>query len=239
MNKITFQIGLFIATCLLALSFPLYAMFWIHPHFTKIVTFEKEVNAKQVANHIAKMLAFDDANKTLTRESITDNFVEVLQEAKSDFDLTKIRIFSSQGEILYSTDAQDVGTINTKPYFIDIVSKGKIFSKTVHKNEKTMEEETVKKDVIETYVPLMRDQHFIGAFEIYYNITYSAHSIGRFVIQSHIIILIVTFSLLLCILLGLISVITLRKKLLKAGEEVQMLKDQIPALYNLSEKRDR
>jgi hypothetical protein len=165
MNKFTLQIGLCIATCLLALSFPFYAIFWIHPHFTGIVAFEKEVNAKQVANHIAKMLVFDSTNKTLTKESITDSFLEVLKEAQVDFDLTKVKIFSSRGEVLYSTDAQDIGAFNTNPYFTDIVSQGKIFSKIVHKDEKTMEEEIVRKDVVETYVPLMRDQDFKGAFE--------------------------------------------------------------------------
>ena len=234
MNKFTLQIGLFVVTCLLALSFPLYAIFWIHPHFTGIVAFEKEVNAKQIANHISKRLVVDGANKTLTQESITDSFTETLKEAQVDFDLTKIKIFSSRGEVLYSTDTQDIGAFNTQPYFTNIVSKGEIFSKTLHKNEKSMEGEIVKKDVVETYVPLMRDQNFKGAFEIYYDITYSEHRIGKFIIQSHIIILIVSLSRLLCILLTSLSAIMYLKKLLKTEEKLQILKDRLPSLYDFS-----
>ena len=35
----------------------------------------------------------------------------------------------------------------------------------------SLEGRTVKSDVVEMYVPLMRDNRFEGAFEIYYDIT--------------------------------------------------------------------
>lgn len=234
MNKHTYQIAFIIFSCLFVLSFPLYTIFWIYPHFTKIITFEKEVNAKQIATHITKMLVVDKTTKTLTRESITDNFVEVLKEALLDFDLTKIKVFSSKGEVIYSTDSQDIGDVNTNPYFTDIIAQGKNFSKVVHRDEKTLENKIVKKDVVETYVPLMRDQHFVGAFEIYYDITYSKHSISKFVSNSRTIILLLSLFLLLSILSFALSAIIYRKKLLKTEEKLQTLKDQMPPLYNLS-----
>ncbi|HER40029.1 MAG TPA: hypothetical protein ENO10_02295 [Salinimicrobium catena] len=234
MNKFIYQIGFFISACLLVLFFPLYSIFWIYPHFTEIVTFEKEVNAKQIATHITKMLVMDSSPETLKKENITENFVEVLKEARSDFDLTKIKIFSSRGEVLYSTDAQEIGNMNTHSYFTDRVSKGKIFSNVVHRDKKTMEGKTVKKDVVETYVPLMRNEYFVGALEIYYDITYTEHSINNFVAKSLIITLMVSLSLLLCILFISLATITYYKKLLKARREVQLLKDRMPPLYNLS-----
>lgn len=234
MNKFTSQIGLLIISSLLVLIIPLYTMFWIFPHFTKIITFEKEVNAKQIATHITKMLSVNSATRTLAKESITDSFTEVLKEAQRDFDLTKIKVFSSQGEILYSTDPKDIGVVNTNPYFTDIVAKGKNFSKVVHKDEKTMEEQIVKKDVVETYVPLMRDDFFIGAFEIYYDITYARHSFGTFVEKSRIIMIGVSLLLLLCILAISLSGFTYLKNMRKTQIKMQALKDQVPSLYNLS-----
>lgn len=233
MNKFACQIGLAIAS-LLAFSLPLYTMFWIYPHFIQIITFEKEVDAKQIANHIAKMLVLDPTNQILAREDITDHFVAMLEEAKEDFDLTKIKIFSSQGEVLYSTDVKDVGTVNTNQYFTDVVAKGKIFSKVVHTDEQTMEKETVGKDVVETYVPLMRGQHFFGAFEIYYDISYSGHNINTFIAQSRIIVLAVFLLLLLAILFISISAISFQKKLHRAEREIQRMKEQIPPLFTLS-----
>lgn len=235
MNKFACQIGLVIASCLFVLTFPLYSIFWVYPHFTKIVTFEKEVSAKQIASHISKMLVLDSATNTITRESITDHFIKILKEAQSDFDLTKIKIFSSQGEVVYSTDTKDIGDLNTKPYFTGIVSKGKIFSKVVQNNEKTMEGEVVKKDVVETYVPLMRKMHFIGAFEIYYDITYSGHNTYKFAAKSLTIVIVTSLFLLVCILLISFSAITYLKKQRKTENEMEKLKNKVPPLYNLSQ----
>ena len=233
MNKFACQIGLVIASSLFVLAFPLYTIFWVYPQFTEIITFEKEVSAKQIANHISKMLVVDTATKTLAPGSITKDFIATLKEAQSDFDLTKIKIFSSGGRVLYSTDANDIGALNTNSYFTDIVAKGKKFSKVVQKNEKTMEDEIVQKDVVETYVPLIRDQHFIGAFEIYYDITYSGHTINTFVEKSRVIVVVVSLILLLCIMLISFSAVTYLKKQIKTEQQLQRLKDQVPHLYNL------
>ena len=80
-----------------------------NPHFTEIVTFEKEVNAKQIANHISQMLVLDNTNKTVTKESITKSFTETIKEAQVDFDLIKIKVFSASGKVLHLTDDQDIG----------------------------------------------------------------------------------------------------------------------------------
>lgn len=233
MNKFSYQVGLIIAATVFVLVLPLYTIFWVYPHFTDIVTFEKEVDAKQIASHITKMMGINHSTTTLTKESITDDFIMTLKEAQADFDLTKVKIFSAGGEVLYSTDANDIGTFNTNPYFIEKVAKGKSFTMVVPQNKKTMEGEVVRKDVVETYVPLIRNQQFIGAFEIYYDITYSDHIISKFVTESRIIILFVTLFLLLCIFLISLSAISYLKKLNKAEMKVQHLKEQIPTLYNL------
>ena len=234
MNRLTCQIGLIIAASLFVLALPLYTIFWLYPHFTDIVTFEKEVDAKQIANHISKMMKVETGSTTLSKDSITQEFIATLKEAQADFDLTKVKIFSEQGEVIYSTDAKDIGTLNINSYFVDTVAKGKSFTKVVQKDERTMEDEVVTKDVVETYVPLIRNQQFVGAFEIYYDITYSDHIISKFIAESRIIILFVTLFLLLSIFLISFTAITYLRKMIKAEQKVQTLKEQIPPLYNLS-----
>lgn len=234
MNKLACQLGLGLASCLLALSFPLYAIFVIYPHFTDIISFEKEVDAGQIANHVAKMLVLDSASNTLTRESINESFVKILEEARADFDLTKVKIFSSGGEVIYSTDPQEIGTLNTNQYFSDLVAQGKIFTQVVRHDEKTMEGETVRKDVVETYVPLLRARDFIGAFEIYYDITYTEHIVSKFVAKSRGIILVLSLLLLLSVLFLSFSAITFLRKLRDAEERMQRLRERIPPLYGLS-----
>lgn len=235
MKNLTSLKGLILVAGLLALSLPLYTFFWIYPHFTALITFEKEVNAKQIATHISKMLMLEEGATTLTRENITDTFIVVLKEAQSDFDLTRVKIFSAGGEILYSTDASDIGNVNTNSYFTDIVARGQMFSKTVHKNEKTMEERVVRKNVVETYVPIMRNNHFLGAFEIYYDITYSGYSLGSFVAKSRVIILSISLVLLMTILSLGVAAIRAIREIRRAEKRMQRLKDRIPPLYSIPE----
>ena len=234
MNRFACQLGLGLVSCLLALSVPLYVIIWIYPHFTAIISFEKEVDAGQIANHVAKMLVLDSASKTLSRESISESFVKILEEARADFDLTKVKIFSPHGEVIYSTDPQEIGTLNSNQYFSDMVAQGKIFTQVVRHDEKTMEGETVRKDVVETYVPLLRGRDFIGAFEIYYDITYTEHIVSKFVAKSRGIILVLSLLLLLSVFFLSFSAITFLRKWRDAEEGMQRLQERIPPLYGLS-----
>ena len=94
-----------------------------------------------------------------------------MQPVKRDKQLLKLRIFSSLGEIIFSTKADEIGTLNEKTYFHAIVAKGQVYSKVVQKDRKTADGVTTKIDIVETYVPFMVNDSFGGAIEVYYDIT--------------------------------------------------------------------
>jgi hypothetical protein len=50
------------------------------------------------------------------------------------------------------------------------VAKGKVITKGIQKETKSLEGHLMSVDVVETYVPLMNNGIFFGAFEIYYDI---------------------------------------------------------------------
>ena len=63
-------------------------------------------------------------------------YLKNLDEAKkaaASFGLYKIKIFSSSGVTLYSTNPKDIAKKNNKSYFHEIVAKGKHFTKFVVK----------------------------------------------------------------------------------------------------------
>ena len=43
----------------------------------------------------------------------------------------KFKVFSKSGKTLFSTDPEDIGRINEKAYFHDIVAKGSVYTKFV------------------------------------------------------------------------------------------------------------
>jgi len=85
--------------------------------------------------------------------------------------LEKVKIFSHDGTVLYSTDHKDEGTLNVKPYFKETVQLGRIYSKVSPKEGVTAEGRTVFRDVAEIYIPIIDQGVFTGAFEVYYDIT--------------------------------------------------------------------
>jgi PAS domain S-box-containing protein len=114
----------------------------------------------------------------------------------------KLKIFSRSGLTLFSTDSKDIGSINKERYFQEIVAKGKVHTEVVAKDTESLEGWKVTADVLETYVPLVRDDNFIGAFEIYYDITTRKNQLDNLLARSTTILL----ALAVCLLVAFIVI---------------------------------
>jgi len=152
-----------------SILFPIYGIFYEIPSLTRVVQKISEDEALTVTKHLTKTI-FPD-RYTLKKEFFSNDVIAETKVIIEDFQLEKIKIFSESGEIVYSSDSQDIGKLNRKEYFHEIVAKGSIYSKVVKKEDKTLEGRIVNADVVEIYVPLIDKGKFQGAFEIYYDIT--------------------------------------------------------------------
>ena len=114
----------------------------------------------------------------------------------SDFQLERLKIFLHSGEFIYSTHSADIGNFNKETYFHDIVAKGKTYTKVVQKDTTTLEGRLVPSDVVETYIPILRNGKFVGAFEIYYNITEKKENLDTLLFQASSIMIVIAVSLL-------------------------------------------
>jgi len=158
---------------------PCYLALHVTPSFQQLIISETEKEAVRVANHLASMY-FHAPDKSISKQSLA-TIAESDRQIRQDFHLKKLKIFFASGEIAYSTDAEDIGKINTASYFSEKVAKGDLFSKVVRKDEASLEGKYLKVDVVETYVPIMQNGIFQGAFEIYFDITYQNNSLKRLV----------------------------------------------------------
>lgn len=152
---------------LISLSLLLFQELFIIPKFNEIQFLNIESEAKRTANHIRKSMNIFTFKDDI---DISDKFVEDINNLLLDFNILKIRIFDSQGIILFSSTNDEIGKINQHEYFHNIVSKGRIYSKVVHKENFTMEGERINSSVAEVYLPILKEK-FKGAFEIYYDIS--------------------------------------------------------------------
>jgi len=223
-------------------------LFVLTPAFNHLIIENTESAAIKIARHLEQMLI---ENATLEGQSSPDTARQVAL-AVNDFSLMKLKVFTADGKTTYSTVAADIGMMNDHAYFRDIVARGGVYTKMVSKNTRSLENQLVDVDVVETYVPIMKEGKFKGAFEIYLDITGARQRLHSLLIQVHS-----TMALLSLVLLSTIFFITrkaerslleqekteaekknLIAELRQALEEVKSLRGIIPICSYCKQIRD-
>jgi len=161
--------NILILSFLVLLAVPGYGIFHVVPSFYHELMSNIESEALRTTRFLSyRVFPGSQVEVTANTYRLVDREVS---KAIDTLALEKVKIFSADGTIVYSTDSQDEGTINTKPYFKNVVQKGAVYSKIDPKQSPTAEGRIVTRDVAEVYVPVMDEGGFTGAFEVYYDIT--------------------------------------------------------------------
>ncbi len=204
MIKSNFLKSILIISLVAITILPVYTSLFLYPSFKKLLTENTEEEAVRVGTYLGSMLLTGESE--LKRGSISANIADELKELTKGSSLVKIKVFSPSGEIIFSTDHKDIGKINKKSYFQKIVAKGNTYTKVVKKDTKSLEDQIITSDVIETYVPVMNNEKFVGAFEIYYDTATRKEKLDKLVIGSSAIVFTVALSLLAAVILCSIRV---------------------------------
>jgi ABC-type glycerol-3-phosphate transport system permease component len=189
-----FSRSLLIVSIVLVILLPAYNAAFVYLSVTKLFTETITKDATSIAKHF--MSTFEGRTGELTEKSFDLQILEETSRIRQDFGLTKLKIFSKSGKILFSTDSQEIGKMNDERYFQEVVARGGVYSKVVKKDSDSLEHQRMVVDVVETYVPWMKDGVFMGAFEIYYDITEKKQSLDRLLLISFAIVIILALSVL-------------------------------------------
>jgi len=214
---------------------PLYTTFFIYPSFIELLTENLEERAIFIARHIAA----DSFNgKTaLSKSSVPPNFDDYIRAKSKELNFMKVKVFAPDGEIIYSTDPKDIGQINREKYFLEAVARGGPYKKIVKKDTKSLEGQTVSMDVIEAYVPIMRDNRFIGAFEIYLDITKDNARLNKVIRHTLIAVFGITALLLAAVIASLYKAFQTIKEQERVDERLKQQQQQLEILNKTLEKR--
>jgi hypothetical protein len=181
--------------------FPFYSVFYIIPSFNMQLTKNTEDEAIRTASYLRHLIIKEKTE--LTKDSLSKEDISEIRLLAKHFQLEKVKIFSKQGEVIYSTVPEDIGETNQYDYFRNVVAKGNVHTKVVWKDTESLEGRVMTADVVETYVPLLSNGEFIGAFEIYYDITYRKEK--QVNLLSHIYAVLFGLVLILLIIVIFIS----------------------------------
>jgi PAS domain S-box-containing protein len=191
---------IFLLSVALSIGLPLSYLFFIHPSFEKLLTQDKIEDSISIANYLCSLLPQKPTD--ISKENIPVEVIDEIEKYKKSFGLKKVKIYSKHGETVFSTDEREVGSLNRGDIFGQVLPRGELKTHIVLKNDPTIDGDTLSFDVIETYVPLLNGNNFLGALEIYYDITERVEQLHALAVRS--CILIHSFTIMLLIIITLV-----------------------------------
>lgn len=226
-NKTNILAGIILASTTVLISFPLYIFLYLDPAFVNFVTASSEREAVKIANYINRALFPEtpEFNETLLSAEKEAQLTELQRELQ----IIKVKIFKPDGTIIYSTDKEEVGQINSHDYFRKIVTHGQLYTKTIQKNTTTLEGQNMPIDVVETYVPIMNGSHFTGAFEIYYNNTIARKELRQLLNKTNITVAVMAICLMTVVILAFINALKSLKGKNSAEDALRQAYDEMEA----------
>jgi len=230
--KNPFLRNIFLLTVFIVVALISYNVFITTPSFTKLLTDTTENDAVRIARHLASSMLISKETEIGTNSLNVQLFKEV-SKLKEDFELMNLKVFTPSGEIVFSANPNEVGGINQNGYFQDIVAKGKVYAKVVPKDKESLEGQRVTNDVLETYVPVMNDGRFLGAIEIYYDITDRKSELANLTWQSFIITIMFASGLLIAIIL-ILRQENIAMKRRKQLEEERLQKERLQGVIEMA-----
>jgi len=230
--KNQFLRNILILAIITVIALILYNMFLTIPSFTKLLIKSTKDDAERITRHLASYLLISEKNE-IEKSSLNIDLLKEVGQIKEDFELMNLKVFSASGEVIFSGYQNEVGEINQRKYFQDIVAKGKVYAEVVPKDKESLEGRKVTSDVLETYVPLMNDGRFLGAFEIYYDITDRKKQLEKLVSQSSTVTFMFASGLLIAIILILYQEnISMKKR--RQLEEERLQRERLEGVIEMA-----
>ena len=147
--------------------------------------------AELEATHWAEFLhsRFSDLDGILDQGAISAEDRDLLDFASEAGRIFRYKFFDAEGKIVVASRSADLGKVNTKPYFAEVVQKGGNYVKVVVKDRNEVGSNDLsgkseissadledKATISEAYVPFMKNGKFVGAVEVYVDATSMAAS---------------------------------------------------------------
>ncbi len=245
---------LVISSFISTLFFSLYGHWYLFPGFNDLIISLKEKEAVQIGQHITNMI---EQSSTANNQhySITDLFKqqtvpqeieEIIRNSQYDFGILKVKVFNADGLTIHSTNEKDIGILNKKTYFHNQVAHGKTKTYLVHKTLPSLEGQTYDLDVVETYVPLMEGNTFLGAFEIYYDVTEEKILLKQLVQRASLLAGVISVFLLIVVCAiafftrhNMAIIKRADRTISRQAEELQKRNDELSILHDLSQVTSR
>jgi PAS domain S-box-containing protein len=187
----------------IALWLPVYHWAFVVPAHRQLLTSLIEEHARRASVQLVRHLQF--GLHPLEGTALPMNLQDFVADLKADLKLDKVKLIAPSGQVIFSTEAQEVGTRDNRP-LPPPMANGQVYSQVVQ-GGKTPENAPLQREVAQVLIPILSDHNFLGAVEIHYDITAARTHMQRLLLRSGVMV--TSIALALVSLIGAI--------LLKAG----------------------
>ncbi|MBN1834291.1 MAG: GGDEF domain-containing protein [Spirochaetales bacterium] len=163
-----FLVGIVVLSVATIVIFPLFIVLYQYPGMERLLREFTLSEAVGVATDLTSVLVPDD--RELGAGTFAPAVVQRLARLEREANFFKLKIYSPEGRVLYSSDSREIGTLNREPYFQDILASRRTVAQEVERDSLSFESERMVTDVVEAYVPVVRGGRLLGVFELYYNV---------------------------------------------------------------------
>lgn len=156
---------------------------------------------------------------------------EYVRAYMAPFEIMKIKIFSKNKRIVYSTDHSIIGKIDADNEELKRALKGEVVSR-IDKKDKIWDlagEEQYDLEIAETYLPVWDNNIIVGSFEIYIDISRSKSEI-RSILKSSLVV----FAVVMILALGLLYIL-MRRGTAQLSKNEELLKESEESFRSVAE----
>ena len=154
-------------------------IFNLQPAVYRLLIAATEQDTTRIAMYISAYV-FPELEGVPLEEPSFGDLVREMHEVKRTFGLVKLKIFSADGQITFSTASEEINRINRQAFFVEKVAKGRSHTTITNLSQLSPERRPEKIHVVQTSVPIKRAGQVVGAVQIDYNITERKASLDIF-----------------------------------------------------------
>jgi diguanylate cyclase (GGDEF)-like protein len=231
-SRPTFLTAIVVVSIITIVLFPLFTLFHQYPNITRLLE-EFTVNeAVGIAKYLSGLIVVDD--QELKPGSLTEEIVNQIRKVEQDAQFVRLRIYSPSGRILYSSKSEEIGAVNQDPYFRQMIADPKVLAESVERGGTSSENRYMSTDVVETYVPIIREGRLTGVFEIYYDISAEKQKLKNLINLSSVVLFGMAAVLLIAVIISVSRATQYLKDRQRVLEELRTLSlsDELTGLYN-------
>jgi diguanylate cyclase (GGDEF)-like protein len=221
-----------VVSALTILLFPLFTVFYQYPEYARLLRQFTENEATAVARYLSSLLVAE--NELLEPGSLDPDVVRRIQRVERDAHFLKVRIYSPSGMVVYSSVEGEVGFVNQDAYFREMLEARRTVAVEIGRDDPSLEGRYTRSDVVEVYVPIIRQNRLAAIFEMYYNVSRETQRLRRVLNISAAVQFSMAAILLIAVLVSVTRATGYLADRQRVLEELRTLSlsDELTGLYN-------